>query len=341
MSATVASVSKKMDLLEKKLALLNEELELVKTELPIESIIASLRSASPAELSQISSLLSLSASASAVAGAVKKVRGKKAKADQLAVADAAESSSTTSSQKRKVGEKTQLHNTQTSVVAALVKKYVEDNAEEKAVEGKKTKQKFLGDRLIPAGFHLKIGSILKTEMALPADASPSEEQVEEAISFWLENPDWMSPNEKKNSEKKGAEVESTPKKAKKAAEPKSLLASASAPAPSPASDADAEESVAEVPKPAKKSSVLAKPKAKKEEKKEEYKLVEGETMENLENIKSVDPKIERKMAADGVYYYVSPESNEAFTLELDPAGEYDPKTNIVSAAAEAESEDDE
>ena len=334
MSATVTSVSKKMDLLEKKLALLNEELELVKTELPIESIIASLRSASPAELSQISSLLSLSASASApasasaVAVAVKKGRGKKAKADQLAAADAADSSSTTSSQKRKVGEKTQLHNTQTSVVAALVKANL---AGKKEIEGRK----------IPAGFHLKIGSILKTEMALSADASPSEEQVEEAISFWIENPDWMSPNERKKAEggeKKSAEVESTPKKAKKAAEPKSLLASASASASAPESV-----SVAEVPKPAKKPSVLAakKEKEKKEEKKEEYTLVEGETMENLENIRSVDPLAERKQTADGAYYYVSPESNEAFTLELDPAGEYNPKTNTVSAAAEAESEDDE
>jgi hypothetical protein len=332
MSATVTSVSKKMDLLEKKLALLNEELELVKTELPIESIIASLRSASPAELSQISSLLSLSASASApasasaVAVAVKKGRGKKAKADQLAAADAADSSSTTSSQKRKVGEKTQLHNTQTSVVAALVKANL---AGKKEIEGRK----------IPAGFHLKIGSILKTEMALSADASPSEEQVEEAISFWIENPDWMSPNERKKAEggeKKSAEVESTPKKAKKAAEPKSLLASASA------SESESV-SVAEVPKPAKKPSVLAakKEKEKKEEKKEEYTLVEGETMENLENIRSVDPLAERKQTADGAYYYVSPESNEAFTLELDPAGEYNPKTNTVSAASEAESEDDE
>lgn len=119
------------------------------------------------------------------AGVLKK-RGAK-KAAKTSSSDGDDAASETS---RSVGEGTKKHNDQTKVVSALLKE---------ALAGEKG----------AAGLHLKVQSVLRSEMGLAADTEPSLEQVSEALAFLKSHPEWLSPNQKAKAAK-AAKAEAKP-----------------------------------------------------------------------------------------------------------------------------------
>jgi hypothetical protein len=116
----------------------------------------------------------------ASAGVIKKRGSKKMVAAKTS--SAADDAASEASSGRSVGEGTKAHNDQTKIVASLVKE---------ALAGEKGK----------AGFHLKVQSVLRSEMGLTATSAPSLDQVRDAITFLKSNPEWTSPNQKAKASK--------------------------------------------------------------------------------------------------------------------------------------------